>query len=63
MSDETINTTNKFMVGGQNDQILITMPPRGPIGKEDALVLAAWLVALADREDRFQKILTAVQNT
>lgn len=63
MSDETINTTNKFMVGAQGDQILITMLPRGPIGKEDALVLAAWLVVLADREGRFQKVLAAVQNT
>lgn len=63
MADETIDTANKFIVGGRGDQVLITMPPRGPISKSDALVLAAWLVVLADTDGKFQKVLAAVQNT
>jgi hypothetical protein len=63
MCDETIDTTNKFLVGGRADGILITCPPRGSISRQEALVLAAWLVSLADRDGEFQKVLAAVQNT
>jgi len=63
MSDE-IDVFNKFMVGGRGEAIVIMNPPRGEISKADALLLAAWLVALAnDGEDQFAKIFDAVLNT
>lgn len=43
-----VDTANKFMVAKQGRNILIMNPPRGPISKHDAMVLAAWLVALGD---------------
>lgn len=62
MSDE-IDTSNKYMVGMQGNGIAIMFPPRGPIHRDEALTLAAWLVALADHGGQFGKILEAVQNT
>lgn len=59
-----IDTTNKFLVAAQGGGVLIMMPPRGVMTQEDAMLLAAWLVALADpNADEFQKYLTAVQST
>ena len=59
-----IDTANKFLVGGSTSGVTIMMPPRGIISNEDALLLAAWLVAIAeDKDGRFQEILGAVQNT
>lgn len=43
-----MDTANKFLVGSNGDKLVIQNTPRGPISKDDALVLAAWLVALAD---------------
>jgi hypothetical protein len=45
---EAIDTTNKFLVGATagSGRIQIMMPPRPPLSPEDALNLAAWLVAL-----------------
>lgn len=62
MSDP--NTVNKFMVAVQGDGVRIMLPPAGLIPKEDAMLLAAWLVALSfcDRED-FMRVLDAVENT
>jgi hypothetical protein len=39
--------------------ITILKPPHGPITHDDALNLAAWLVALADHEKKFQAIVLA----
>ena len=56
---------NKFMVAARGTgAVLIMNPPRGDITVDDALVLAAWLVAIADPlEDKFPKVLEAVQGT
>lgn len=54
---------NRFGVGVQGDEIVILMPPHGSITKEAALVMAAWLVALADTDDKFADILEEVENT
>lgn len=58
-----IDTLNKFMVGVQGENINILMPPRGPISKQDALLLAAWIVTLAadDEGSNFDAVLRAVQ--
>jgi hypothetical protein len=57
---------NQFGVAVRNEQIVILLPPTGPITKEDALLLAAYLVVLADEsadEWNFKEILQAVKNT
>ena len=58
-----INTINKYAVGVRGDVLVIlNAPARGEwIAKEDALVLAAYLVALADPEvERFLEVYAAV---
>ena len=54
-----IDTSNKFFVAAQGDQIVI-MRPAQRISHDEALNLAAWLVALADRDDKFPALLEAV---
>ncbi len=63
--EKEINTINKFMVGVLGDNIsIINLPALAkPISKSDALMLAAWLVCLADDNDEFQNILKACLNT
>ena len=61
MSD--INTMNDHLVGVQGGRIVIVMPPLGPMDRDEALRLAAWIVALADDENTFGDVLEAVQNT
>lgn len=61
-----MDTSNKYGigVGAGGAGILITRPPFGHISKADALLLAAWIVALADPLDEyFPQILKAVQNS
>ena len=51
---------NKFLVGVRGDYITVGLPARvGVMTKEDALLLAAYLVSLAarDPEKDFQPIL------
>ena len=56
---DDLNTTNKFAVTASLQGITILKPPHGPITHDDALNLAAWLVALADHEKKFQTIVLA----
>lgn len=59
-----MDTFNKHMVGMQAGKITILNPPRGQIDKEDALVFAAWIVAIADPTgEKFKEALEAVTNT
>ncbi len=56
---------NKWLVGVQGDQIVMGLPMRAArMSKEDALLLAAWLVALASTnvERDFEPILNSVLN-
>jgi len=63
MDNKQIDTSNPFIVGGAGEYVQIMMPPRGPISKEKALNLAAWLVAIADPlEEEFPKVLRAIMN-
>lgn len=56
-----MDTTNKYLVGVQGEQIVIMMPPPGGISKTDAMMLAAWLVTLADDHEDFTDYLAAVR--
>ena len=57
-----LDVFNKQLVGWQAGDIFVMMPVQR-MTKQEALVHAAWLVALADDNDEFPAILTAVQNT
>jgi hypothetical protein len=59
-----IDTTNKFMVGTtpRNEFVMIMLPVRR-IPREDALNLAAYIVALVDPlGEEFSKVLEAIKN-
>lgn len=57
------DTLNKFMVGISGARITFLRPVPHTISMDDALNLAAWLVALADGRDKFPAVLEAVQST
>ena len=57
-----MDTRNKFGVGTQGNMIVILTNPGPVLNKEEALNLAAWLVAMADDEDRFEILLNKVSN-
>lgn len=56
---------NRHGVGAMGERIVIMMPPREPMERDQALQLAAWIVSLADTTGgaRFDEILQQVQNT
>lgn len=64
---QTRDTSNKFAVGVKGDgRIWIILVHRliEPISKDDALNLAAWLVALTDPEGKeFGKILEVIRKS
>jgi hypothetical protein len=57
-----IEANNKFLVGTQGERIVMLFPAPRSLAREDALNLAAWIVALADRGE-FAPLLEAVKNT
>jgi len=62
-----IDTFNKFVVGSTGKRIKILRQPWPPDGlsADDALLLAAYLVSMAESEasHTFAEVLEAVQNT
>ena len=57
-----MNTANDYLVGVRGDRIVFLRPPVGVIPKDEALRIAAWIVALVDPEHgRFQEVLDAVE--
>jgi len=61
MSDE-IETYNKFVVVSSSNGVVIMNLPRGPISEEDALNLAAYLVAMTGGMEAFTPVYEAVSN-
>jgi hypothetical protein len=63
---EDLDTSNKFLVGSSSHgeiQIHSTYPTKS-MTKDEALILAAWLVALADPSGtRFPEVLRKVMET
>ena len=60
----TIDTANHFLVSVGGQGISVMNAPRLPMSKDEALNLAAWLVAVADPlGDDFQAVLDAVKST
>lgn len=60
---DPIETFNRYGVGRRGARIVI-MGLRAELSKDEALNLAAWLVALAEEHDgEFAGLLEAVRNT
>lgn len=58
-----MNTFNKYIVGMAHNGLVIMNPPRAAMSTEEALVLAAWIVSMADPlGEKFAEALKAVQN-
>jgi hypothetical protein len=57
-----VETLNDSMVAVKGERIVI-LRPRVELSKQEALRLAAWVVALADDDDKFPVLLEAVRNT
>lgn len=61
-----MDTTNWHLVtvAGHEESIVIQRPPVRPMSKRDALLFAAWIVAVAEeQEGEFEEILNAVKAT
>lgn len=60
----TIDIDNRHMVGALGQRIVVMNPPKS-MTADEALVFAAWLVALAEYQAsaKFEDILARVQNT
>lgn len=58
-----IDTTNKFLVASQGDDFVFLRPVPQKLSKDDALLLAAYLVAMTADDARWDRVLTAVSNT
>ena len=65
MTERQIDTMNKFMVGLQGDQVVLLRPPGPRLTPGEAMILAAYLVAIAEHKAPypFQMVLDAVVNT
>jgi hypothetical protein len=64
--DLDLDTSNKFLVGSNGAHLVFLKPLPQKITRGDALLLAAWLVAIASEEDDeadFRRVLEAVQST
>lgn len=62
--DDEIDIENYFLVGvNGRGEVSFGMPPPHVMSRATALVLAAWLVAVADQDERFGEILNRVRNT
>lgn len=59
-----LDIENRHLVGVRGTKIVIVSPP-GPLSPDEALVFAAWIVALAEHSTPldFQSVLHQVQNT
>lgn len=62
MNDDKIDTTNKFLVAGSGNDIVFLRPVPSRISHQDALLLAAYLVAMAGDDEQWERTLKAVQN-
>jgi hypothetical protein len=58
-----IDPANAQFVGRNGSGEIIVLMPRVSMTREEALVHAAWLVAIAEGEDEFSDYLSAVRGT
>lgn len=53
---------NKFLIGASREEIVALIPLPQTFSKEDALLLAAWIVAIVGDEEKWQEILAEVRD-
>lgn len=58
--EDTLDTTNSQAVGLNGSDMIVVLNPKMKMTREEALVQAAWLVAVADDKGQFQRILKMV---
>lgn len=59
-----VDTINEFLVGANGHGVVVMNPPRGPISKEQAIRLAAYLIALSGATDEeVDAMRNAVEST
>jgi hypothetical protein len=62
LADPVIDTANKFLVGARGEGLVIQRPPLGQLSKDDAILLAAWLVAMTpERRAEFEQVLREIE--
>lgn len=59
---DEINTTNKFLIGLQDDNIVFMKPLPQVLTENEALLVAAYIVSMVADEDRWQSYLRAVMD-
>lgn len=64
-SSETteVDTFNKFLVASNGDGVTFLRPLPQRLSADDALLLAAYIVAIVADEDKWKAILTAVESS
>jgi len=55
-----MDTFNKHFVGVSNGNVRIMLPPTGDMTPEEALMLAAWLVVMAGKQEQIDEAIEAV---
>lgn len=58
---DEIDTSNKFLVRAAGDKIAFLKPLPMVISQDDALLLAAYIVAIVADQDKWERVLTAVE--
>lgn len=58
-----MDTANDNLIAIDGDGNIVSLIRQFKMSKEEALRMAAWIVALADSKDEFPEILAAVENT
>lgn len=64
MTETKIDTTNKMLLGAIGPNFVISKPPSIEMSKDEAINLAAWIVAMADpTREQFDPLLSAILET
>lgn len=58
----SIDTTNKFLVSSSNSDVVFLRPLPQRLSEDDALLLAAYIVAMVADSDKWEATLSAVEN-
>lgn len=58
-----IDTMNKCFVAAKGNDVVFLQPVPPILSTADALLLAAWLVAITGEDEQFARVLAAVEST
>jgi hypothetical protein len=64
MTDKpAIDTTNKFLIAKRGEDFIFLRPLPSQLSEDDALLVAAYIVAMCADTERWKDVLQAVCNT